>query len=301
MTADERWLRLSVAFATSPVLEEALSDCLIDAGAGSIVSQDEGTMDGGDCLPGTQKLVTYFDANAANTVSDARSALLDLARQNGVEVDVQVDVYEDTTWRDGWKAFFVPAQVSPRLGVRAPWCELDVDPGVHVLVIEPGAAFGTGLHETTRLCLQAIDRHVGDAPERINGVLDVGCGSGVLAIAARMLGVRHAVGVDIDPVAAEVSDENAVINGVDGCDFSITPIAQLPGLFGLVVVNMLSSRMAPLIDSIVAHTAEGGHIILSGLQTFEVDGIALRFTEHGRCKVVRTDTLGEWASVELCR
>ncbi|OIP30577.1 MAG: hypothetical protein AUK47_24790 [Deltaproteobacteria bacterium CG2_30_63_29] len=301
MTSEERWLRLTASFATSPVLEEALSDCLIVAGAGSIVSQDETTMDGADCPPGIQKLVTYFDANDANNVSDTRSALLAIARQLEADVDVQIDLYDDTSWRDGWKAFFVPAQVSPRLAVRAPWCELAVDPGVHVLVIEPGAAFGTGLHETTKLCLQAIDRHVGDHAERIDGILDVGCGSGVLAIAARMLGVRRAVGLDIDPIAAKVSDDNAVINGVDGCLFSVTPIAQLPGVFELIVCNMLSSRMMPIVDAILDRTAEGGHIILSGLQTFEVTAMSQRFTADHRCKVVRTDELGEWSSVELSR
>lgn len=130
---------------------------------------------------GQARLVTYLDNLDTERLGTLREHINLQARLVERVIQFSVAPFDDTSWRDAWKAFFKPAQVSPRLAIRAPWAEFDAPPGVEVLMIEPGMAFGTGLHETTRLCLQAVDRY---APAQ--SVLDVGAGPACSASVQRV-------------------------------------------------------------------------------------------------------------------
>jgi ribosomal protein L11 methyltransferase len=159
---------------------------------------------------------------------------------------------------DGWRPFASPVRAGP-FTVRAPW--LPAPPGESIeLLIDPGRAFGSGSHPTTQLVLRALEPLVGPS----TSMLDVGCGSGVLAIAAAQLGASPVVAVDVDPVALSVTLENAARNGVivDGRD---TPVDELDGVFDVVVANIGTAALVDLAAALVARVAPRGTLVLSGV------------------------------------
>jgi ribosomal protein L11 methyltransferase len=168
-------------------------------------------------------------------------------------------------WAEGWKQHFPATRISQRLVVRPSWEEFAPQLGDVVIEIDPGMAFGTGTHGTTRLCLEAVAAAFeGAAPPR--RVLDVGTGSGILAIAAAAYGAGEVLACDIDPEACAIAFENAIINHLDEkIAFSIAPLEELEGEFDLVLANILAEENIRLADALVAHLAPGGSLVLSGI------------------------------------
>jgi ribosomal protein L11 methyltransferase len=176
-------------------------------------------------------------------------------------------VIRDEDWATSWKAHFKPARIGRQLVIKPSWEEYPAAAGDVVLELDPGMAFGTGTHATTRLCLEALEELFAGAslPDR-PAVLDVGCGSGVLSIAAAKLGAGRVVAVDIDPVAVQVTEENAGLNHVAAAiEASTTPLADLGGSFGIVLANILAEELVRLADELTGRLAPGGFLILSGI------------------------------------
>ncbi len=155
------------------------------------------------------------------------------------KIDTTGCIEED--WRNNWKQYFNPTPVGEKLLIRPSWRE-DYDPqGRAVLNIDPGLAFGTGNHETTRLCLETIEKYLKEGDK----VLDVGCGSGILAIGALLLGAESAVGVDIDPIAVTTAEENAKINGVAD-KFTVLSgdlTEKVTGKYDLIAANIVADAI----------------------------------------------------------
>ena len=188
---------------------------------------------------------------------------------------------------DTWRQFARPIEISPSLVVRPMWVPFD-GPGT-VLHIEPGATFGMGDHPTTILCLRAVERLV--APGAT--VLDVGCGSGVLAIGAMALGASAAVGVDIAPAAVPVTSANARANGVH-VTVSTMPLDEVGGEFDLVLANILAPALVALAPHLRRVTR--GTLVVSGILADAHDHVLAALAPM---RVVRTDTLDGWAAVTL--
>jgi ribosomal protein L11 methyltransferase len=182
--------------------------------------------------------------------------------------DVELSNLEEQDWEKAWLENYQPIEITPQLWVYPNW----VTPKQSletIIKIDPGMAFGTGTHETTRLCMQILSRM------ELSGrtVLDYGCGSGILAITALKLGASRATGVDIDPRAETVSQENALNNGV-ARDFAIQSTSNIEGLsFDIVVANILSFALIELTSTLVGHTRENGMIILSGILANQADEV----------------------------
>jgi ribosomal protein L11 methyltransferase len=168
------------------------------------------------------------------------------------------------------QAQFAPLRVAERLWIVPTWCE-PVDARAVNLVLDPGLAFGTGSHPTTRLCLRWLERHVRGG-ER---VLDYGCGSGILAIAASRLGAGQVLGVDIDPDAVAASRDNAGRNGVDAT-FCV-PAADPGGEFDLVAANILANPLTVLAPAIAARVRPGGRLVLAGLLEAQAAEVAAAY------------------------
>lgn len=243
----------------------------------------------------------------------------------GALVEVASEEVADD-WADRWRAFHQPVLIAERLHVRPPWAPPHGDPSVLELVVDPGRAFGTGGHGTTRLCLELLVGLAGEDPQpaatgsdRRPGaigrapVLDLGCGSGVLAVAAAQLGWGPVHGVDHERASVEATLENAAVNGVtvtaDRFDLLRDGASTIPGpaagaADALVLANLLRPLLLRVaadgfVDSDGAVTVPAA-LIASGLLVAEADGVAAAFGRLGLVEADRRDD-GEWAALLLRR
>ncbi|MBX3275497.1 MAG: 50S ribosomal protein L11 methyltransferase [Sandaracinaceae bacterium] len=277
MTAPPRYPIVRVHVAPGEV--DAVSGALFELGATGVEERDGSTMDRVE--GGGAELVAHFDDEAS-----ARDAADALAPR-----EAAVDFIVGDDWKERWKEFFEPARVGERFVVRPPWREVEAGPLDHVIVIDPGQAFGTGTHETTRLVLREIER-VGARGD----VLDVGCGSGILAIGARLAGAARAVAIDVDPIAVRATLENAEVNGVP-LEASTTDVADVPGAFDLVLANIRAPVLVPMAPLLVARTR--GHLILSGLLVEERDEVRAAYDPLLAFEHERVD--GDWLALTYRR
>ena len=256
---------------------ERLADALMEHGALSAAIEDayagtenEQAIFGEPGMPTEQiwqqsKVIALFGENddAAAMIQAASQAcgLKDLAYTS--------EILADQDWVRLTQAQFDPIQISERLWITPSWHEAPNSNAVN-LQLDPGLAFGTGSHPTTRLCLKWLDTQLkGD-----ESVLDYGCGSGILTIAALKLGAGSAVGVDIDEQAIRASKDNAAQNNVDAQFYLPDGLPQ--GQFDIVVANILANPLRMLGEMLAARTKQGGRIVLSGLldeQVEELSGI----------------------------
>lgn len=246
--------------------------------------------------PGRAVVIGYFDGSADGEELEAeiRTDIERLAE--GREIRSGVARLAEENWAETWKLHFQPLLAGDRLWVLPPWEQRRDDrPAV---VIEPGMAFGTGGHATTLLCLEALVEALGRRPGA--SVLDVGCGSGILGIGARLLGAGRVAMIDNDPIAVEVARENAEKNGVPELETSGTPVEALPGAYDLVVANILANPLVELAAPIAARVADGGELYLSGILGTQADEVAAAYRARGFATVARKD-LGEWALLRLGR
>jgi len=265
------WLSLSIR--TDCQHAEALADALLDAGAlaASIEDAAAGTADeqpqfgepGSDSRPGwARSLVVAL----LKPDTDVRPFLASCAARAGLArlPDFTLDDLVEQDWVKLTQSQFEPIRVSARLWIVPSWHEAP-DPQAIVLVLDPGMAFGTGSHPTTRLCLEWLERCVLPGMS----VLDYGCGSGILAIAAARLGATEVVGVDIDPQAVTSARNNAESNRVSArFQDSARP---LTGRFDRVVANILANPLKVLAPAISAHVRPGGSLALSGILVEQAD------------------------------
>lgn len=184
-------------------------------------------------------------------------------------------------WAEGWKQHFPTTRISRRLVVRPSWEEFSAQPDDVVIEIDPGMAFGTGTHGTTRLCLEAVAAAFESAvPPR--SVLDVGTGSGILAIAAAAYGAEEILACDIDPEACAIAFENAILNQVDEkISFTIAPLEELEGSFDLVLANILAEENIRLAEALLARLAPGGRLVLSGILIEKEEMVIAAFHPYG--------------------
>lgn len=268
----------SVSFLTDASHAEPLCDALIEAGAlsASIEDADAGTPDerpqfgepGSVNSPGWthSRVLALLEADA-----DVAALLAAAVAEIGLlEVPAYtVEAVAEQNWVQLTQSQFDPIRVSDRLWIVPSWHE-SPDPAAINLILDPGMAFGTGSHPTTRLCLEWLERQVTES----SSLLDYGCGSGILAIAAARLGAGRVAGVDIDPQAVESARANAERNGVSALFAdSAQPVA---GEYDLVVANILSNPLRVLAPAICAHVRSGGKLALSGIlreQAEEIIGI----------------------------
>lgn len=260
---------------------DAWSDALLEAGALSVEiadalagTSDETPLFGEPGPPAAEgwpagRLTALFASGV-----DAGAALA----AAGVRLGLALPAHEtypvaEQDWVRATQAQFAPVRITDRLWIVPSWCAAP-DPGAINVTLDPGLAFGTGTHPTTRLCLEWLAREL----PRGASVLDYGCGSGILAIAAAMLGAGRVVGTDVDPQAIEAARANAAANGVaaafvlpDGLETGDS------GAFDAVIANILANPLRLLAPALSARVRDGGHIVLSGILAGQAAEVAAAY------------------------
>ncbi|KQY50347.1 50S ribosomal protein L11 methyltransferase [Lysobacter sp. Root494] len=205
---------------------------------------------------------------------------------------------EDQDWERAWMDQYVPLRFGERTWI-VPWnSDLPAEAQTTTAAIvrlDPGLAFGSGTHPTTALCLQWLDALAGDNALQHQRVLDFGCGSGILAIAALKLGAAHAVGVDNDPQALIATHDNAERNEVAGRLDVYLPNDEPVATYPIVVANILASALIALADTLIARVAPGGQLAMSGILAGQEDEVIARYA--GEFENLRADRLEDWMRV----
>jgi ribosomal protein L11 methyltransferase len=262
------WLQISIN--TTKNHAEVAEDCLFSAGAQTVTLTD--AADQPILEPGPDETPVWNNVIITGLfgLEENQQALLDTIEQclTGVDFSCDTQVLEDQNWTRAWMEHFHAMQFGQRLWV----CPLHMDPpepDATNLRLDPGLAFGTGTHPTTSLCLRWLDQNVLDSHNKQSTLLDYGCGSGILAIAACMLGIDHADGVDIDPQALTATHDNAETNQVRDKIETFLPDnyqkRHAGTQYDIVVANILSGPLAELASMLAGHTKAGGDIVLSGI------------------------------------
>jgi ribosomal protein L11 methyltransferase len=287
MAKGQPLVRISVV--VHPEAVEGVSDILLALGAKGVV--DEGSLV-------TRKVSAYFPDDGKNEERlRAVEARLDRLREAGVQVGsgfVAAQVVEEEVWSEAYKAHFHAERLAPNLIVTPTWEPFQPAAGEHVLVLDPGLAFGTGGHATTRLCLRALAEQVRPGDR----VADIGTGSGILAVAAALLGASRVIATDSDPAVIAIARDNAARNGVaDRVEVMETDL--IPGdrgPFDVVVCNILATEVIRLAPSLPALLASGGRFIGSGFIDVSVPEVTAALEAAG-LHVLSAPTEHTWAAV----
>jgi ribosomal protein L11 methyltransferase len=263
------------------------SACLFELGAGGVEERDATTLVRG--ASGKVTLVGSFEHRAQADL---------VAAELREEWAPRIEEVVGDAWRDEWKKYFEPFPLCDGIVVRPPWRDHAAAPTERVVVLEPGRAFGTGLHETTSLVAQVL------AERSLDGVtvLDVGCGSGILALVALTLGAARARAIDVDPDAIAVTRENAARNGMgDRIEVDETPVAAMTESYPVVVANIESKTLVSLAPALIDRVAPGGLLVLSGILAPEVAVSQLEDIRRafGTLTEERVRGRGEWIAVSM--
>ena len=209
-------------------------------------------------------VLVHLYISPEDNVEEAVQFLRERLTAEHIDYTLDMSVCRNEDWENNWKAYFHTMPVGERLLIHPVWEEEYDAGGRQVLHIEPGVSFGTGTHETTRLCLEAIERHMGG----VRSFLDVGCGSGILSVAALLLGAERAEAVDIDPLAVKMARMNGELNGFKFPQYTVIEGSltdKVHGTFDLVAANIVADAILILSKDIKQFLNPGALYITSGI------------------------------------
>jgi ribosomal protein L11 methyltransferase len=243
------------------------------------------------------KLEAYFSRLKPARLRAIRRAMGSAGMLTNSDRDIAGERIVDPGWATMWQQRFEPLPIGERILIVPPWRRVNA-PGRTAIVVKPGRAFGTGHHATTAGALRAIDRLCGE--RKFARALDVGTGSGILAIAMALLGAKHVTAIDVDAAALDNARENTALNHLRRrIRLSTTPVAQLSGKFDLVVANILSSVLIAIAPDLIRLLARRGRLILGGILRREARAVASRYA--GKLRLLGTDYDRGWTTVIFAR
>ncbi len=206
----------------------------------------------------------------------------------------------DQDWATSWQQYFKPFEIVPDLVIKPSWEEYQPKPGQHILELDPGMAFGTGQHASTQLALTLIKKSIQEtAPDQ---AVDVGTGTGILAMAAALFGVRQVIAIDNDPDAVTVAQENIANNTLTGqITVSTTPVAEITGTYQLVCANIVHDVLVEMAPVLAGLTAPGGHLVLAGILSGEQEDNIITVYQTQGCQLLDCRYQEEWVALLLQR
>ncbi|MBQ3932636.1 MAG: 50S ribosomal protein L11 methyltransferase [Lachnospiraceae bacterium] len=312
-----RWKKFIIE--TTKDKEDLISGALIEVGITNIEIEDKSQITKEekeamhiDILPeleddGKARIFFYEDMDTSPLeesvmLEQVRQAIKELGEFVDLgDVVIKEEITDEKDWINKWKEYFKPFEIDGIL-IKPSWENVDNINDYQIAVeLDPGTAFGTGLHETTRLCIRQLKKYV----KEDSVVLDVGCGSGILTIIAKKLGADYCFGIDIDKEAVEASKENALKNGIkdiewlDGDMITGKTTQQIVGhdKYNIVVANILAEVIIPLQEMIYKHMVDGGIFIMSGIINTKEETVCKAIKDNPHFELVEVTKDGEWVSV----
>jgi ribosomal protein L11 methyltransferase len=286
----QSWLRLSVRAGAADL--DAVSNFLIERGSPGVVVKRNG-------------IEAYFPCSPANAPLKraVRRYLRDIGRLDGHrrKLSARWKVIKEENWHDSWRRFIKAQKVGRSFWVTPPWLPPPKNNRREVITIEPGMAFGTGTHTTTRGCLEFLEKVAVCFRGKDFAALDVGTGSGILAIALSKLRARSIWAIDNDPVALKIARENLSFNGVEkNVHLSGAELSRIRKSFSLVVANLTAETILGLADALAQKVAPRGFLILSGILHEQSRAVTRRFGTEGFV-LLRRKREKEWVTLLLKR
>jgi len=280
------WLEITLQ--ADPALHELLSSFFFDLGCTGLVLEDFQDRAIRAYLP-FQKDLEEIRNRIQLYLQDLKEIFPDVESP-----DIRFGKLEDQDWGLNWRRFFRPARVTPGLLIIPAWEPVPESGSAHIIRMDPGPAFGTGQHPTTRMCLEAMERLPAIRPWTL---LDVGTGSGILAVYGVKLGAKEILALDTDPEAIRWAEQNIRLNNaVHRIRLSQAPIEQMNGKFSLICANLILGEILRLIPFLSRLMDSGGRLILSGILENQVQDVDSALSRHG-LEVHDTLHQGEWACV----
>jgi ribosomal protein L11 methyltransferase len=273
------WIELSIA--TDAEGAEAAAALLNEFVSGGAVIEETLIADAGEPIDLARAFTVraFFSSDQRDQVARAETALWHLSQLRAMTTPHTRELAEED-WAEAWKKHYTILHIGKHLVIKPSWLEYATRADDVVIELDPGMAFGTGLHPTTRMCMAAIEEHI--APNAT--MLDVGCGSGILSITAAKLGARKIRALDLDPIAVETTARNVAINRAD----SIVRVEHRSidadrdcNQFDLVCINILAEIVCDLAPAVARALRAGGIVIASGILDFKADDVRDAFAECG--------------------
>jgi len=288
------WLQLHLA--TTEQHADAFQAALENLGAVAVTLTDGADQPVFEPPPGTRPLWQNTVVSALFDADRDPALILAALQQQGLEAQAHHhETLDDQVWERAWMDDFAPMRFGERLWIVPSWSE-SPDPEAVNLKLDPGLAFGTGTHETTALCLEWLDR----ADLKSKAVLDFGCGSGVLAIAALLLGAGNATGTDIDPQVLTASEDNARNNGVaDGLSLYLPENLPADYRCDVLVANILAGPLIDLAGQLAGYCRPGGSLALSGILAEQAESVRAAYTPW--FDLNPTTQQGDWVRIDGVR
>jgi len=285
---EKNWLEIKLEI--PPAYTELISTFLFSQGSTGLIQEK--------ISKNKERLIVYFPKESSNKNKENEIYLYLASLCGSAPHNLETRIIQEEKWAEAWKSNFKPVKVSPRLVVKPPWEKYQPSPGEVVLLINPGMAFGTGTHQTTQMCLKFLDKLISQTFHRPI-VLDVGTGSGILAIAALKLGAQKVQAIDIDRLALEAAKENAKLNKIyRGISFRLASPDQISGKFDLIIANLLPQELMAVKDSLAARVKSQGTLIISGFLKKQKKEIYGAFAPLG-FRLRQEEELNGWAGFVL--
>ena len=309
-----KWAEVSIR--TSHEETDLVAEIFHDVGASGVVIEDpeelnsyieSGLFDYSDLPKAEQTNVVTIkaylpvDEDLDDRLRTFEQRVQDLAKIDGFDAQscrIEWHTVQDEDWADNWKAYFHTEKVGGLIVIKPAWEDYEASPDDIVIDLDPGAAFGTGTHPTTAMCIRALEKLVRGGMR----VFDVGTGSGVLSIAAARLGASSVTAMDYDRMAVHVAEENIRQNGVDHIvKTGVSDLLQsFDGKADLIVANIIADIIIRLFDELDAHLAPGGHLLASGIISERLADVTEACIAHGFAVESVTEEKG-WAAMVIRR
>lgn len=240
--------------------------------------------------------VIHIYISECDNAAEALEFLKERLTAEGIPFEVGSVGVDDKDWNENWKKYFHPIEVGKKIAVVPSWEEYDNKDNRVILSIDPGAAFGTGTHATTSLCLNVLDECV----KKGDTVLDIGCGSGILAIASILLGAEKALGVDIDAQSVKTANENAEINAIsDKAEFIVGDLAdKVSGKYDIICANIVADVIIKLLPDVAQFMKKDAILIISGIIDIRKDDVIASVKANG-FEIAKEEYRDNWCAFVL--